>query len=272
MKIPKFENKKERIDYLVKNKAELIEIKKNAIKCSDNIITPKEVEFEGGVTKALLTNHKDNEEAGVIKRTIIGNTYNWLDSHGDVHLNGVFAKSINERKGRINHYHDHLNQLTAKVGRFTDIYEKRIRWADLGIEKTGYTQALLADSEISKELNHVVYSMYKSGEIDQHSVGMIYTKIALAVNDEEYKEEMAEWNKHIDKIANSDEAIERGYFWAIYEAKLIEISAVPEGSNSLTPTVNNATKEIHSDDEPSSDTHKDEPKIQLTEIIKHFKN
>jgi hypothetical protein len=265
MALPTFENKAELYEYLVKNKQEIINIKKGVVKCSDNIYTPKEVEFEGGVQKSLLTNHKDNDEVGVIKRTIVGNTYNWLDSHSDVHLNGIFAKSIEERKNKVNHYHDHLNQLTAKVGKFTEIYERRVRWADFGIEKQGYTQALFAESEIKKDLNPVVYTMYKNGEIDQHSVGMVYVKINLAINDEAYKEEFAEWNKHIDKIGNVDAAMEQGYFWAVSEAKLIEISAVPEGSNSLTPTVANATKEIHSEEEPPKSTPIEEP-IPITEI------
>jgi len=50
------------------------------------------------------------------------------------------------------------------------------------------------------------------------------------------------------------QSIEQGYFWAVKEAKLIEISAVLEGSNELTPTID--AKNTH---EPLENTHVDEP-------------
>jgi hypothetical protein len=38
-------------------------------------------------------------------------------------------------------------------------------------------------------------------------------------------------------IANGEVADKKGFFWAVKEAKLIEISAVISGSNELTPTL-----------------------------------
>jgi hypothetical protein len=66
---------------------------------------------------------------------------------------------------------------------------------------------------------------------------MIYVKLQLAINDEEEVQEFEVWNKYIDEIANKDDAVNQGYFWAILEAKLIEGSAVPIGSNTITPTL-----------------------------------
>ena len=43
---------------------------------------------------------------------------------------------------------------------------------------------------------------------------------------------------NIDKLGNPEQAEEKGYFWLVREAKLIEISAVLLGSNELTPTLN----------------------------------
>lgn len=238
------------IKEVIANKSELIELKKNAIKQAPAVSTLDYTE----VNKALSTSYKDEPTSGVIKRTIIGNTYYWLDSHYDVHVGNTFKKSIDERTNKIFHLHDHLYQLTAKVGKFTDIYEKQVSWSDLGISKDGNTTVLMADSEIKKSLNDEIFNMYLNNEIDQHSVGMRYVNIKLAVNDEEYKEEYATWNNYINLIGNKEKAEEVGYFWAVSEAKLIEISAVLLGSNELTNTVENIepTKEVTQEkDEPT---------------------
>jgi hypothetical protein len=252
-------NKAERIAYLKQNKSEILELKKSVIKHSDSFSTSPLSTAEDVTIKALVTNHKTDVENGVIKRTIVGNTYNWLDSHSDVHINGLFAKSISERKDKVRHYHDHLHQLTAKVGTPTDVYEKNVQWKDLGVNKFGYTQALLIDTDIKKSYNNVIFDMYKSNEIDQHSVGMMYVKVALALDDQNEKEEFAVWQKHINDIGNRTKAEEDGYFFAVYEAKLIEVSAVVDGSNELTPTVENI--------EPLDDTQKEEPTLVTPEVV-----
>jgi hypothetical protein len=265
MTVPTFENKADLFKWLTANKSDLMEFKKSALKFSDALTTPT----SEGAVKALATNNADDIEAGIIKRSIIGNTYNWLDSHGDVHVGNTFAKSINERANKIFHLHDHKHEVTAKVGRFTGIYEKSVSWADLGVNKAGSTTVLMADSTIQKALNSNVFKMYLDGEIDQHSVGMRYVKMDLAINDKDYPDELATWNKYIDQIGNRNKAEETGYFWAVSEAKLIEISAVLMGSNELTPTVENI--------EPSNDTQtaKEEPsndtQIDWQQVVKNVK-
>ena len=97
----------------------------------------------------------------------------------------------------------------------------------------------MMDTNIIKELNPVIFNQYLSKEIDQHSVGMIYVEMDLAVNDPEMKEEYVVWNKHINNIGNKEKATEQGFFWAVKVAKLVEISCVLQGSNELTPTIEN---------------------------------
>ncbi|HPZ10702.1 MAG TPA: hypothetical protein PL110_21610, partial [Candidatus Eremiobacteraeota bacterium] len=56
-------------------------------------------------------------------------------------------------------------------------------------------------------------------------------------------------------------ADERGYFWVVKEAKIIEGSAVVMGSNSATPTLENKEFEAVEDtsnDEPLENTQKAE--------------
>lgn len=232
----KFSDKKELFKYLHANKSQIIDLKKSTLKFTDCFGATT---AERSEVKALNTAHVDDPTTGAVKRTIIANTYNWRDSHKDVHYDNVFAKSISERQQKIFHLADHSFKITSKIGVPSQIYEKAIQWINLGINKFGYTQALFMDSEIKEDFNPRMFKAYLRGEVDQHSVGMQYMKMALAINDPDYKEEFAEWNKMIDKIGNRAEVEEDGFFWGIKEAALKEISAVLEGSNELTPTLNN---------------------------------
>lgn len=246
--LPQFKNNTELVNYLVENKRELIDLKKSAIKYADS-----SAGFAPSANDIIVkqqTNSQDTEDT--IHRTIVGNTYNWMDSHDDVHLNNVFSVSIKDRNGRIWHRHDHVNQLTAKVGKFSNVYEHVVNWTDLGINKMGQTMSLLGDSAIKRSYNQLIFDSYKDGEIDQHSVGMQYVKLSLAVNNKENKEEYAEWNKHIHLLGNQDKAVERGFFWAVKEAKLIEISCVTEGSNELTGMYNPSKDSVIIDPPASS--------------------
>ena len=231
-----FKTNQEFFNYLVANKKELIEFKKSALKFSD----PATIDFEESETlKSLNTAHKDDLTRGKITRTVIGNTYNWMDNHDDVHLNNVFAKTISERQDKIWHLHDHEQKITAKVGKPISIYEKHIAWKDLGVNKDGSTMALFMDSSIQKDYNKAVYNAYLNKEINQHSVAMGYVQIDLAMNDPQQKAEFALWNTVMPLLGNADKAQEQGFFWVVKEARLVEISAVLAGSNELTPTIDN---------------------------------
>ena len=257
-----FATKKEEIDYLVKHNKEIIEFKKAFVKHT----TPTTTDKESCSTFKALSTSKEHDTDNVIKRTVIGNTYNWLDSHGDVHLDGTFGKSISERQNKIWHLHDHEQKITAKVGIPSKIYEEKVSWSDLGIKKAGTTTALMMDSDIRKDYNNLIFQEYKDGNIDQHSVGMYYVKIDFAVNDKEHKAEFKTWNDNIENIGNREKAEELGYFYAVKEAKLVEISAVLQGSNELTPTIE--AKDI----EPEQSTQANEPSKDTQKINNNLRN
>jgi hypothetical protein len=165
------------------------------------------------------------------------------------------------------HLHDHKHEVTAKVGKPIEIKEVEVDWLDLGVNRLGKTTVLMLDSEIKEAYNKDVFRQYLDDEIDQHSVGMRYVKISLAVNDSEYKEEKAVWDEYYPKLGNPEHAEKQGYFWAVKEASLVEVSAVLMASNTLTPTVQNI--------EPSDDTQKTEPtevtqKIDWNKVISNF--
>jgi predicted MPP superfamily phosphohydrolase len=237
------------IDEIIKNKTELIAIKKIAVKHSDSVSNRPIKENNEGVAKALdihIDNDKDTQK-------VIANTYYWLDSHSDVHTDSTFLKSIKENANKIYHLDNHNsdNGFRSKVGNVKSIVEKQVKWTDLNIQKGGTTTILVGVTELIQDYNRQVYDAYKNGEIDQHSVGMIYVDIELAVNDAKYPEEFKAWNEVYPRLGNPEKADELGYFWVIKQAKLKEFSSVLwDGSNSVTQSINNT--------EPSKDTQKTE--------------
>lgn len=267
----KFNNKAELINYLISNKSELIQLKKSVTKLSDAFLFSDNLKVEAN--KIITDFRSDDIANGIIKRSIIGNTYGWMDSHDDVHIPGIFTKSISENKN-IFHLHDHLYQIAAKVGTPTRIYEQTVGLGDLGLNKIGYATCLIMDSEIKKSYNAMIFNEYLTKQINQHSVGMIYQKLYLCVNDSEYKEEFANWNTYKNYVINIDKAEEEGYFWAVTEAKLREISCVLQGSNELTPTLNEKSEAVNNTSEtiePSKDTQQNKQTINYNYILQTIK-
>jgi hypothetical protein len=264
MIIPKFENKKDELAYVRKNKSQIIELKKAQLKHG---LPTNVLEFKNdSVIKSLTTNFKD-DVSGAIKRELIASTYYWMDSHRDVHVGFMFKKSIEERTKKVFHLHDHKHEITATVGTIEKLEERLVPWIDLGVSKNGETICLIATSDISKEDNEKVFNLYKNGKVDQHSVGMVYVNIGLASNDADYPEEKALWDMYYSLIGNQEEVDKYGYFWCIKEAKLIEISAVLMGSNELTNTVENIEPSNVDTQKQADENHLEKSKKELLKSL-----
>lgn len=210
--------------------------------CMLTMIATKElmidIEGEDILSKGQKYRYENDELNGKLIRTLVGNTYNWLDSHGDVHLNNTFTRSLQGRGKDAPHLHDHKYERGARVGRPLKIEERMLSWRELGQQRTGKTMALVMESEIDRKLNAGIYDDYLNDECNQHSVAMSYVKIDLACDDEEnYPKEFALWEKVLPLLGNRKEAEDQGWFYVVSEAKLYEISAVLAGSNELTPTL-----------------------------------
>ena len=137
-------------------------------------------------------------------------------------------------------------------------------WKSLGLPYDGTTEALIFESTIEKKRNEFMLNQYANGWVKNHSVGMRYVQLDLAINSEAEwnKEEKDLWDKFYPVIANKETADERGYFWVVKEAKIIEGSAVVMGSNSATPTLENKNFE------PSLDTQGTIEPTQVTQTNK----
>lgn len=236
--IPKFESNKELFSFLVENEISLTAQKCSAIKLADGIgtynPTLKHVD-------KINTNKANQQEEDFISVKAVINTTNILDSHGDVHIKGLWNKSLKENK-RILMLQEHKSNEFSKIIASGDDLKASVKnytWKELGFDAEGETQALVFDAKIKKTRNSYMFEQYKNGYVDNHSVGMQYVKLKLAINDEapEYAAHKEVWDANIDNIVNKADAEARKYFWAVYEAKAIEGSAVPNGSNPVTPTL-----------------------------------
>lgn len=175
------------------------------------------------------------------------NTTLWMDSHLDVHLNGIWDRSIDQNRGKLYYVESHdlspgkVIAWPENVTAFTQMLE----WSDLGRNIEGKTQALIY--EISKdniELETARKVVENKRDIE-NSVRMQYVKIRLAINDdgEDWKENKATWDEVYPQIANKEMADEYGYFWAVDEAKIFkEGSMVLAGSNEMTPIIYEKTE------------------------------
>jgi len=232
--MPNFLTKKEQFDWLITNKLQILEGKKSSIKHSD-CISVSTVKNNDLVNKAENSSLVKKDEITV---TAIINTTNLMDSHDDVHINCIWDKTLKENP-RLIHLQEHLMQFDKIISDGSNLkaYVKDFSWLELGYSYQGSTQALVFESTIKQDRNPYMFNQYSKGYVKNHSVGMAYGDLELAINDPEYKAEFEIWQKYIDTIANKDYAESKGYFWAILEAKVIEGSAVPMGSNFATPTL-----------------------------------
>ena len=265
----KFSNQSELIDFLIENKQSLIMQKKAAIKQADAVsyiyplIDKNDIEIKSetiDVDKLLLQDS--------IKVKVVINTTNLMDSHNDVHLKGIWKKSVKEQS-KFLHLQEHSMAFDKVISSTAKGTVETIKWTDLGYSFNGETEALIFKSNIEKSRNKFMFEQYAKGYVENHSVGMQYVQLFLAVNDNRYTEEKAIWDKYIGEVVNAKEAEKKGYFWAVTEAKIIEGSAVVKGSNYITPTI--SVKNINTN-EPSDDTQKQiEDSRQSDTIFTNFK-
>lgn len=236
MEIPTFKTKKETVKFLVENKDLIIAQKKAVMKKADAVFHFKVNDTVMDANKADIS-QIDLTNTNALNVKAIINTTNIMDSHDDVHIPGLWTKSLQENQN-IMHLQEHNLAFKYIISSKEDLsaYTKYYNWTDLGYNYSGQTQALEFDSNVKKSRNEFMFKQYANNYVDNHSVGMRYVKVFLAVNDPEYPEEFEVWNRYANSVVNLELAIEKGYFYAVTEAKIIEGSAVPIGSNHITPT------------------------------------
>jgi hypothetical protein len=242
-----FESKEELFRELVANKKQLISLKKSVTKEADAV--------SYGYVENISKNNVNKSIASAdlpdtLDVKVVINTTNFLDSHGDVHVNGIWNKSISDNKTFL-HLQEHERDFDKVISDNAKGYVQSMTWKQLGLPYEGKTEALIFESTIDRLRNGFMLKQYANGWVKNHSVGMRYVQLELAINSEaDYDKEYKDlWDEYYPVIANKEVADERGYFWLVKEAKIVEGSAVVMGSNSATPTL-----EMKDNVEPSKDT------------------
>lgn len=271
---PSFKTLEDKMDWLAENCEELICEAKTQIKYADaamglEVALPSAP--HGAIKEGVTVS-----ETGVLNATAIINTTNLFDSHKDVHLPGIWNKSL-KTYTRMKHLQEHSMRFKDVIADKNDLKAsvKEYEWSELGQPYEGKTQALKFDSTVRKSRNPYMFGQYKDGHVDNHSVGMQYIKVLFAMNSDkdQHAQYKINWDKYIPEVANKTDAEKSGYMWVVLEAKAFEGSAVVNGSNAATPTLNSNSK--HSDNENEADeetkqTWTAEQSLSLKEFINNL--
>lgn len=220
------------------NVDKIIAVKKAAIKDSDRVgysFRESKEEVSKSVEPAILKAVKNGD---TIYPVI--NTTNWFDSHGDVHLDGIWDVSVQQQQGKLYYAINHELKLGSIISYPNEVEPmvKTLNWADVGENYEGQTQALIFAAQITDKSNKDAKKAIKAGVPLQNSVRMQYEKMVLCVDStaKGLEQERMNFYQYLPKIANKDEVMESGYYWGIQAAKIVkEGSAVLAGSNRATP-------------------------------------
>lgn len=266
--LPEFKDNDELFSYLRKNKS-ILKIAKKAEKkewCgvydtgnyNREIINIQNPCFD--VRHKSVTKDQTTELLSLdsVPSALIINTTNIRDSHKDVHMPGTFTKTMKE--GGFKYLlKQHKMNFEDIISHIPNPSLDMMSWKDLGFNYEGQTQALVFNTLLEKERHEFMFEQYMKGYVKNHSVAMMYVTLYLCMNsDSKYdKEEKDNWDKYQSQVVNLNEfKDEEPYFWAVTEAKGIEGSAVPLGSNFATPVYSIGAKSL--DNSRQSDTV-DEP-------------
>lgn len=191
-----------------------------------------------------------------------------LDSHSDLHLDGIWNKSVKEQQGKNYLVVDHELEINKVIVRkeHIEMFVAKVPFSLLGKPYEGETQALIYKIPKSQVKNTHVKDWLDSGDGIEASVRMQYVTFVLCMdsNDPDDATAKANYDQYYPLIANKDEFDYIYYFFAIKEAKNVrESSLVLFGSNSTTGLITNNNIQA----EKSLDEIKDEPVIEATQEV-----
>jgi len=267
-----FSSKEEMFKELKANEAHIIKLKKASIQKS----------FEKGQFAPSNCISKLDEST---KSTLeidpeyiypVINTTKYLDSHDDVHFDGIWNRSMKDQKGRIHYTTDH----ELKVGNIiawpedVEVFTKTIPWALVGKNFQGETEALIFKIKRTSLKNRDATEAINEQRKLQNSVRMRYyiIKFAIDSDDREYAENKAYYDANINKIANREKAEEQGYFFGVEEAAIVdEGSLVIRASNDATAIITAETKldssSSHSSKLDSGSSHTEKAEAEKKEFL-----
>jgi hypothetical protein len=268
-------NRKELFAQLKANEKQLIQEKSMKVKFADScVVSPQIIQrvvAKENTTKALGDSSEEPAiEPDTILVKVVANTANWMDSNNDVLTADAYKESIFKRGTSIPHILDHKHSVTSFVGDVQKVYTEQLNLKDLGLSQEGSTTTLIFETLIKKDYNPEVFKFYSNGKINQHSIGLTYQEIRLALDssapeDVAYKEI---WDKYYPNIINKEQADKNGMFWAVTKVDVLENSAVLLGANELTPTLELSGKslDLPNNDLPTLSAQVEQGENTMTEL------
>lgn len=192
------------------------------------------------------------------------NTTNVLDSHGDLHVKGIWNKTVKEQQQQNYLLLDHKMEMgsVAVKKENVEMFLADIPFSSVGKTFAGNTQALIYKVSKDNVINPIAKEWLESGDDIEASVRMQYVNVELAMNSEDKRDkaELKTFNDNIGNIANKSDFEDLTHFWVVKEAKnLGESSLVLMGSNSSTGVIEplKDTQSINIEDEPLKDTQEE---------------
>lgn len=256
-----FETVEEMFSELRKYKSQIISMKKAQVykSCEKDddkrlsiISRPLDLSKIADQTKAIDFSSEDYYYIAV-------NSTRILDSHKDLHIDGLWNKTKKEQQGKNYLVADHRLELDKTIVKkeYVEILTATIPFAMIGKKYKGDTEVLIYKVKKDKVINQVAKEWLESGDSIEGSVRMRYVDILFAVNStakEDYQDKK-NYDEYINVIANKEDFDQEiQYFWVVKQAiNVFESSLVIFGSNGATGLISiDTTKEI----QPSNDTEK----------------
>lgn len=250
------------------------------------------MDFKKGVQKSIdkgasvmcrpidVSKLNDNEETKALKLDakfyyIAVNSTKILDYHDDVHIDGIWKKTVSEKQFKNYLVTDHELEVFNTVVRkeYVEIFTAKLPFSLLGYPYEGNTEALIYKVPKDKVKNEFVKEWLDSGDSIQASVRMKYIKFLFCLdsNNPEDAEFKKNYDKYIDSIANKQEFEYIPYFFAILEASNEqESSLVIRGSNYVTGQLGTTIDQEEKSEPPKgTQTNKEEP-TEVTQEKKKF--
>ena len=199
------------------------------------------------------------------------NSTNILDSHSDLHVKGIWNKTVKEQQGKNYLVSDHKLEIDKVIAKSKDVemFTAEVPFSTIGKEYDGTTEVLIYKVAKDKIINPLIKEWLDSGDEIQASVRMQYVSIDMALNSTDKSDvyEKKVYDEYIDKIANKSDFESIDYFFVVKDAKNVrESSLVLFGSNGATGLIQEnktdadiITPEIKN--EPSNDTQNEETQI-----------
>ena len=190
------------------------------------------------------------------------NTTGILDSHGDLHVKGIWNKTAKEQNKRNYLVDTHVMSINTTIARkeYVEMFVAEIPFSMVGKDYEGNTEALIYKIPKDKVINQLAKEWLDSGDDIEASVRMKYVTVELAFNSDDSDDEVYKrtYDKYVNQVANKNDFESLDYFWVVKEAKNEgESSLVLNGSNSATGQLQ------ENKIEPSQDTQQTKEAVKV---------